>query len=266
MPRVRQFVAAVIVLLSIPAFGQGSSIPTGDELAQITARGRMLFAYDQAAWHASDAVMAAHPREEDLGRFVAQKTAEGWTVAFGRLNEARDAFLVSVLATQGKTAEEFTVKKFDAPERDTGFYFAAAKAIETTLPDFHGANRRYNVAVLPAGEGRLYVYFVPAQTENGIFPLGADARYLVSADGATIVEKRQLHKGLIPTGGPVPPGATVVGGSHSHVLSDIPEDTDVFYVLTRKPSMPEYIGTQIAVYAVEKDGTIRVVEKMKKHR
>jgi len=30
--------------------------------------------------------------------------------------------------------------------------------------------------------------------------------------------------------------------------------------------MSEYIGTQIAVYAVNTDGTIKIVERMKKHR
>ena len=51
---------------------------------------------------------------------------------------------------------------------------------------------------------------------------------------------------------------------HNHVLSDISEDTDVSYVLARKPLIPEYIGTQVAVYEVNPDGTIRVVERIKK--
>jgi hypothetical protein len=266
MARVRQYVStAAVVLFGSLAFGQAALIPTDNDLAQITARGRMLYEYDQAAWHASDAVMATHPPKEDLGRYIAQKTDAGWVVAFGHLNETRDSFLVAILATQGKTPEEYSVKKLDSAQRDTGFFLAAAKAIEIALRDFRGPDRPYNAAVLPAPGSQLYVYVVPAQTENGVYPLGADVRYMVSPDGGTIVEKRQLHKGIIPSGGPVPPGATVVGGSHSHVLSNVPEDTDVFYVLTRKPSMPEYIGTQIAIYEVRPDGTIRVVERMKKH-
>jgi hypothetical protein len=225
----------------------------------------MLYECDQAAWQASDAVMATHTRKEDLGRYFARKTDAGWEVAFGHLNEGRDAFLVGVLATEGKSLQEFSIQRYDTPQRNTGFYLAAAIGIESALKDFQGANRPYNAAVIPADAGQLYTYFVPAQTENGVYPLGADARYLVSTDG-TIIEKRQLHKGIIPNRGPVPAGATVVGGSHSHFLSNVPEDTDVFYVLTRKPSMPEYIGTQIAIYEVRADGTIRVVERLKKRR
>jgi hypothetical protein len=254
-----------ILCCSIPTLAQRISLPSNSDLAAITARGRLLYESDQAAWHASDAVMAAHPPKEDIGRYIARKTDAGWEVAFGHLNESRDAFLVGVLATEGKSLQEFSVKRYETPQRDTGFYLAAAKGIEKVLKDFHGADRPYNVAVLPADASQLYVYLMPAQTEDGVYPLGADARYLISPDGA-IVEKRQLHKGIIPTGGPVPAGTTVAAGVHSHVLSDVPEDTDVFYVLTRKPSMPEYIGTEIAVYVVNADGTITLVERRKKHR
>jgi hypothetical protein len=255
-----------VALFTFSAFAQQDSIPPDSELAAITARGRLLYEYDQAAWHASDAVMATHPVKENLGRYIARKTDTGWEVAFGRLNDSRDAFLIAVLATQGKTLQEFSIKPFDTPQRNTEFYLLAAKGIENALKVFQGVNRQYNVAVLPAPENQLYIYLVPAPTDKDLYPLGADARYLVSADGGTIVEKRQLHKGLIPSGGPVPPGATVVGGQHSHVLSNVPEDTDVFHVLARKPSIPEYIGTEIAIYAVNVDGTIKIVQKMKKHR
>jgi hypothetical protein len=38
----------------------------------------------------------------------------------------------------------------------------------------------------------------------------------------------------------------------------VPEDTDVFYVLTRQPSVPEYIGTlKKKLFIISTDGTIR---------
>ena len=36
---------------------------------------------------------------------------------------------------------------------------------------------------LPAGDAEWFVYLMPAQTQAGIFPLGADERFRVSADG-----------------------------------------------------------------------------------
>lgn len=264
---IRQVVFLGFVLLSAAsAFTQQESLPSAGQLAATSARGHLLYEYDEAVWHASDAVMATHPAKENLGRYIARKTDAGWEVAFGRLSEGRDVFLIAALATRGKAPLDFSVEKFEMLQRDTGYYLYAAKGIENTLKMFQGADQQYNVAVLPAPGNQFYIYFVPAPTDKVLYPIGADARYLVSADGETIIEKRQLHKGIIPDGGPIPAGATIAAGTHSHVLSDIPEDTDVFHVLARRPAIPEYIATEIAIYEVEVDGTIRIVQRIKKHR
>jgi hypothetical protein len=227
-------------------------------LAQITERGRLLAAYDVAAWHASDAVVALQPAEGSVGRYIARKNGDVWIVAFGRLNEKRDKFLIAYEATQGTNAKEFSVKKFEKPKEDTGFCLSAAKAIDTSLADFKGAPRPYNVAVLPADSNQIYVYVVPAQTKQGIFPLGGDARYLVSAEGSKIIEKRQLHISIIEFSAP-PSSQGLQGSFHTAVVDDIPEDTDVFHVLSRHPSIPELIATKQYVFQIETDGTINYI-------
>ncbi len=213
--------------------------------------------------------MATHPPKEVLGRYVAQKTSAGWVVAFGHLNDNRDAFLIGVMATQGATLQQFSVKRIDPPQADTGFFLKAARALETAIPAYHdsAAGRTYNASVLPATDGQFFVYLEPAQTDadGSYFPLGADVRYIIAADGLKIVETRQMHKSIIPRA-QIPAGTTVAAGMHGHVLSDVPEDSDVFCVLSRKPSIPEYIGTEIAIYVVNTDGSIAIVKKIKKHR
>ena len=228
-------------------------------MTDVTARGRMLYEYDQAAWHATDAVQALHPPDQLVGRYLALKSGTGWTVVFGHLNDQRDRFLIAYEATEGATLQEFTVKKLDPPMEDTAFYLAAAKAFDNVRNDFHGENRPYNVAVLPAPSSQLFVYVMPAQTKAGIYPLGGDVRYLITPDGGSIVEKRQLHIAIleIPPSS-IPKGARPAGGVHTHVLSDIPEDTDVFHVLTRQPPEPEFVGTpNKKFYEISVDGTIR---------
>jgi hypothetical protein len=42
------------------------------------------------------------------------------------------------------------------------------------------------------------------------------------------------------------------------VLSDGPEDTDVFQVMSRQPRVPEYVGAGGHVFKIEVDGTITV--------
>jgi len=228
-------------------------------MSDVTERGRALYEYDQAAWHATDAVQAMHPPQQSVGRYIAHKSDRGWVVGFGHLNEQRDKFLLAYEAAQGATLREFSVKKFDPPQEDSAFYLSGARAIDTALHDFQGEKRPYNVAVLPAPSNQLYVYVLPAQTREGVYPLGGDARYLIAPDGGSILEKRQLHKTIleIPPDS-IPKGTTPAGGYHTHVLTDVPEDTDVFHVLTRQPPQPEMIGTRNKkLYEISVDGTIR---------
>jgi hypothetical protein len=247
---------AVVTLFNPP---DGKEPPSKDELAAITQRGRDLAGYDAAAWHASDAVQAKNPKQGNVVRYIARETGKGWTVAFGRLDEKQDKFLIAYEATQSATPQVFDVKEFNPPKMDAGFFLSAAKAIDTALKDFtehfEGESRPYNVGVLPAEKGHWWVYLVPAPTRVGIFPLGGDARYLVSSDGLKILAKRRLHKSVIEV--EPPKDNQQMAGIHTHVLSDMPEDTDVFHVLTRKPTVPELVSTEHFLFTVEADGSIK---------
>lgn len=237
-------------------------MPSATELAAITQRGRLLAAYDWVAWQATDAVMAAHPKADPTGRYIAHKTDAGWVVDFGQLSATGDTFLVADEATQMGNSAKFDVKSFSPTRADTGWNLAAARAVELANGDFGETNRPYNVAVLPAENGSLYVYLYPAQVENGVYPLGGDVRYRISADGRKVLEKRQLHKSIIETS-PVSSSDKVAGGYHVHVLSDLPEDTDVMLVLTRKPSVPEIVLAGAYMYAIDVHGVISVTDRPK---
>ncbi len=258
----RRFLTLVIALVvgCSSVLAQKSKPLTDSELAAITARGRMLAEYDTACWHASDAVLALKPAEGVVRRYIARKTEAGWVVVFGRFNEAKDAFLVVYEATQGSESHQFTVKTYDPPQKDTGFFYIAAKAIEISLQNTHLDKRPYNAYVLPQDSGQLYVYVLPAQTVADVYPLGGDVRYLVSADGVNIIETRQLHKSILEVKHSAPPGSKPAGGFHTHVLTDVPEDTDVFHVVRQKQPLPETVGTKSGIYMVQTDGTIKHVK------
>jgi hypothetical protein len=257
------FAVSLITLADPP---ERKEPPSGDELARITERGRLLAGYDTATWHASDAVQAKHPKEGSVVRYIARKTDQGWEVAFGRIDNEQARFLVSYEATQGKGPEDFEVKANDPPKPDTGFFKSAATAIDAALKDFvknfKGEQRPYNVAVLPAKEGQFWVYLFPAPTKLGVWPLGGDVRYVMSPDGTRIVAKRQLHNSIIEKEMPKEAGSNKVAvGYHTHVLDDVPEDTDVFHVLTRKPAVPEIIATRHFVFQVDVNGAIKYLGK-----
>lgn len=266
MNRAIQAISVVALLTSTDLAGttQEAVAPTQEDLAAITERGRLLYEYDQAAWHASDAVQMANPRNVEGQRYIAKKENGKWTVVFGRLNEDRTRFGISYEADEQVTLRQFAVRQEAAERQDEGFFLYAARAIEAAMKDFGATARPYNVAVLPATADQLYVYLYPAQTKARVYPLGGDVRYLVSPDGTKILEKRQMHKTILETG-PVA-GKKVVSGFHTHVLSDLPEDTDVFHVLTQDPPLPEFVGTPHFTYKVNTDGTIQVEEKRKRRK
>jgi hypothetical protein len=262
---IQRIALIVVLLISCLSLAEkktkASALPSAAELAAITARGRMLADYDVAAWHASDAVVELKPDKALSPFYIARKTANGWEVAFGRLSESRDGFLIVYQASQGATPFEFTVKKPDPPLEDRGFYLAGAKAIETASRDFGKPGRPYNTYAIPTESGQLYVYLLPAQTVDGTYPLGGDVRYTIAVDGSAIVEKRQMHKTILEfnLNDPGKKKGSLVSSYHTHVLSDLPEDSDVFYVLSRKPLIPEYIGTMDKrIFVVQVDGTILI--------
>ena len=146
-------------------------------------------------------MQAKQPKEGSVVRYIARKTDKRWVVAFGRLDEKGEKFLIAYEATQGEKPDLFDVKEMTPPKEDTAFFLSAARAIDTSLKDFvehfEGQQRPYNVAVLPAEKGQVWVYLVPAPTKPNVWPLGGDVRYLISAEGTKIVSKRQLHKSVI---------------------------------------------------------------------
>ena len=265
------FVARVLVtVLAIAAglFAQNVRGVAETELAAITERGRALAEYDQAAWHATDAVKMANPKTAEGQICIGKKENGRWTVAFGMLNADHSKFLIGYKAEQLAEGKEFAVKKNEPALEDEGFYLFAARAVELASADFGSASRPYNVAVLPftGADAKdqlqlLYVYFYPAQTKAGIYPLGGDARYLVSAAGTKIIEKRQMHKTVLDIASAK--GKKMAAGHHNHALSDVPEDTDVVHVLQQDPPVPEMIVTPHFVYEVASDGMIRIKQQKK---
>jgi hypothetical protein len=263
--------SSVLIGLALAAgmSGQEARVPSAAELAAITERGRALAEYDQAAWHATDAVQMANPKSTDGQHYLAWKENGKWAVVFGALNAEKSKFLIGYEAEQGTKPKEFAVRKNEPAREDEGFYLFAARALELALADFGHANRPYNAAVLPATErdepvsapGLFYVYLYPAQTKVGVYPLGGDVRYLLSADGMKILAKRRMHQTVIET--PPAKGKKMVAGFHTHVLSDEPEDTDVFHVLQQDPPLPEMIGTRHFIYHVGPDGTIGTKKQSK---
>jgi len=231
------------------------------ELAAITERGRALAAYDAAAWYASDAVQALNPLEERIGMFLGHKTDAGWVMGFGQLNKAQDKFLLWYEAVPTANVKKPDVKVHEPALEDTGDWLHAARAFERFKPELSSHGRPYNLAVLPAPEGRWFVYSYPAQTDLKVFPYGADVRYTVSPDGTAVEDTHRMHASLLENGQPAN-GAKTEMTYRTAFLDDAPEDTDVADVIMMG-HIPMVIAARTFVYRIEADGTAKYVAPTK---
>jgi len=228
-------------------------------LEGVTERGRALYEYDQAAWHGTDTFFDLHPDTSGLTHYICTKTPKGWEIIFPKWNALHDRLLVAYEAIASGEPGKFKAIRHDPPWEGPDDLIAKERALELALETFPHANRPYNSAILQAPAGNLYVYLYPGQVKDTDWPLGGDVRYTISANGKQIIETRQLHKAILDM--EFKPGETPVAGYHVHVLSDVPEDTDVFYVLNRKPALPEYVGGGKHIFIIATDGTITVTKR-----
>src|SRR5260370_41941099 len=96
-----RFLLVGFFLLSCSAaFPQKPQVLSHDELAAVANRGKLLFEYDQAAWHATDPVKALSVPQGIVDRYVAQKIDGRWIVMWGRFAESGNNFLAVYEAIQ----------------------------------------------------------------------------------------------------------------------------------------------------------------------
>jgi hypothetical protein len=246
-------VTCLALAFALPA--QAPPPPADTTLASITQRGRLLAGYDAAAWRASDAV-AAGATPGSMEGFIARRGAGAWEVLFGRLTTGRDSFLVVATATEPETTGSRQLQLHNPPVVAATADLHAFRALRTASgavsarPRVH--NGTYNPYVLPNEDGTWWVYFLPAQVQQGVYPHGGDFRVVVSADGLTVLSIHQMHNVVLQL--QVPRDA--VAGMHSVVTDDLPQDSDVFLVLVRQPPKPELIATRYYNYHIHVDGTI----------
>jgi hypothetical protein len=270
MSALRRFYVVTAVLLALAALNDvGAQQPSWStehvdeslrpELDAITSRGRLLAEYDQASWHATDAIMELRPDQNLIGGYLARRRADGlWEVVFGRLDADNKQYLIAFRAVQRSAGDTAYMARTLSPrERDADWYARAGRALDVAREAFGAVTRPYNSMVIPASdEGDWFVYLVPAPTQPGVFPLGGDARYHISRDGRTIIQHRRMHNAVLEYTRMQRQGVTAVAGSHTAVLDDRPEDSDVFHVLSRTPRLPEYIASKSYFFRVDVDGRI----------
>jgi hypothetical protein len=264
-------ISSIFLAVCLCATGVIANCQPADQkatLAAITARGRALYEYDQAAAKGTDAIFSLKPQPTTKGltHYLCIHTSRGWRVVFPQWDMSHLHIMVAYEATESIPDKTYKARKVDPPQAAGGDLQIEAVALELALSDFESPEkpkRPYNTAVLPAPHGQFYVYLYPGQIKENVWPIGGDYRYTISSDAQSIVDKHQMHKAIQDSAPKA--GSNEVAGYHFHVVTDLPEDTDVLYVLNRKPAMPEYVGINQGkmFFLINTDGTITTAEDKK---
>ena len=230
---------------------QAPSPPTDSALAGITARGRAIVAYDIAAWHGTDAVMALKPTRPISASIARQNSTGRWEVLFGQLAASNDTMYVHYSATQTAGDSVFAGRDHQPSLAVTGSAPRMAAATRTAVAAFGTFTRQYNAYVFPAIPSGFWVYLLPAQTSFEEFPHGADVRYWIDSTGTRVLGSHRFHQAILNQA--YRPNA--VASMHTS-FDSLPSETDVFMVLRRYPRLPELIATEHYHYEIRLDGTI----------
>jgi hypothetical protein len=246
--------------------------PSADSLRQISVRGRRLWEYNYVLWYGEAAAEASDLLAHQVERFIARRvdSTQRWELAGGKLSAGRDTFFISHRVNQHpQRPGEMIPDTLPRVYADTGYYTRAARAQDLAYRSFQQlragpnppANCPYSIAVLPVDDasGDWWVYVYPTAVQPGIYPLGSDVRYRIDASGRRIVAERRMHNAIIPFDGREAHDKKMVAGTHSAVLDNIPEDTDVFHVILREPEVPQYVVSDAFVYRIEVDGRIHLL-------
>jgi len=214
-------------------------IPTLEKL------GREMYDQDKEAWKATDVLKAAHSeeslKEEKVGLWIVDSHPDGDVVRFVRNADTQPEAAYDVkFGTGGPQLSEPADHALSADElAQLGARMIALQNIARPCSD------RYNTVALkdPEREGWI-VWAMAATTDPNLVIIGGHYRFMISADGKTMIERDALSKGCLqmPKHDPnTPPGVTPVGNFSDQIVSLLPLETIVFNSLSY--ATPFYVGT-----------------------
>jgi hypothetical protein len=240
-----------------------------DEAAALRAaveRGRLLYAYDQAAWHGTDDMLAKirNPGER-LGGWIVDGPPESAQLIFYDRNAA-DPRAVYVARFNGSKLVSSRVlgpgeDRSLTPQRKRmiAAVRTASAALEASQVQ-RCAAKPFNTVVLPPASANdpVSVYYLTPQTDTKIIPFGGHYRVDVSADG-TAGPVRAFTRSCIQL--PIDPPAESKEAKSalltiSHLLDPTPTEIHVFSSLVAGRRVMVITAAK-RIWSVDGDGSIR---------
>lgn len=227
------------------------------------ARGDLLYEYDQAAWHSTDAMMAAVPEslKKLLRGFVITADGEDFRATYYGIDNGREFAVYSATWTGKEIVRPMLHAAEPRPTvtpEEHRLISARSVALNVEVIKKLGfcSEASPNVAVIPGKtpSDRISVYVMTPQSENGRWPLGGHHR--IDVKDGRIVSQRAFTKSCVNLGGGSKADETIAMMAITHLLDPVPTEIHAFTVHTS--GIPLGVGTSDGSVFIlgRKDGRI----------
>ena len=261
------FVGFAAFALAAIAATSAVAAAVSDDLAVQRAieRGRLIYAYDQAAWYSTDELLKQIPDPQAAGvsGYVVEPRGNQLHVVYYKSDKAGTAAVFSA-EMDGRTV---TASHLFATGENAALTPVEIEMINARNYARAAANRSrtgpcvaapFNSVVLPPVKlfDPVTVYLLTPQVKAGEYPAGGHYEYEISVSG-DILSTRPFTRSCITLGGqPSKPGMKPVASFITHLLDPTP--TEIHVYLSLWMGQPLYVGTQsptgeTRVWAVEGD-------------
>lgn len=209
------------------------------QMAANLARGDLLYEYDQAAWHTTDAYVAAvpEPLKKLLRGYIVTPDGSNLRGTYYGVDKDRE-FVIYSATWNGKEVVQPIL--YGAEPRPTvsaeEHRLIAARTLAVNHDGFEKlgfcSKGAPNTAVIPGATAAdsVSIYLMTPQIESGVWPLGGHHR--IDVKDGRIVGQRAFTKSCISLGGGAKENEMVVMMTITHSLDPIPTEIHAFTVHT----------------------------------
>jgi len=236
--RILNVIAAAALTLSPALALSQEHIKTAD-LDTVSRRGAQLYAFDQAAWHTTDAMVAKQlPRDTmaAIRGWVVEPHGEALTVTYYGFEGTKPYAIYAADYVGYKVAAE-RVPATGEPLSAQGERMAAALEVARDLELKGCVDRPYNSVVLPPqSDGTIPVYLLTPMVTQDAYPFGGHHEVDIGADGK-VAATRDFAKTCLAVAQP----KDAVIGFVTHLLD--PHPTEIHVYLSLWMGKPIAVGT-----------------------
>jgi hypothetical protein len=231
--------AATPVAVLAQTIAPHTEVQLDAQLAANLARGDLLYEYDQAGWHTTDAMMATVPDslKKLLRGYVVTPDGNDFRATFYGIEGGREVAIYGASWTGTeivRTVLYSTEPRPSVSDEERRLIAARNVALNEAVYRTLGfcSQGTPNVAAIPGPTATdpISVYLMTPQSEVGVYPLGGHNR--VDVKDGRIISKRAFTKACISLGGGAKENETVEMMTVTHSLDPVPTEIHAFTVHT----------------------------------